>query len=75
MNLVLVVRSADKLRTLAQALWDKHGIRAEVVPADLCREDAAQEIYWRVQELGVAIDLLVNNAGFGTFGNFDTLDP
>ena len=73
MNLVLVARSADKLRALAQALSEQHSIRAEVVPADLCREGAAQEVYRRTQELGVPVDLLVNNAGFGTFGGFNTL--
>ena len=75
MNLVLVARSADKLRAMAQALSERHGIRAEVIPADLCREGAAQEVYLRTQELGVPVDLLVNNAGFGTFGHFDTLAP
>lgn len=75
MNLVLVARSEDKMRALAQALSEQHGIRAEVVPADLCRECAAQEVYRRTQELGVPVDLLVNNAGFGTYGGFDTLDP
>ncbi len=73
MNLVLVARSADKLRALAQALSEQHGIRADVVPADLCREGAAQEVYQRTQALGVPVDLLVNNAGFGTYGGFDTL--
>jgi len=68
MNLVLVARSADKLHTLAQQLSEQHGIRADVVPADLSREGAAQEVYRRMQELGVAVDLLVNNAGFGTHG-------
>ncbi len=57
----------------AQALSEQHGIRADVVPADLCREGAAQEVYRRTQGLGVAVDLLVNNAGFGTYGGFDTL--
>ncbi len=73
MHLVLVARSADKLRALAQALSEQHGIRADVVPADLCREGAAQEVYRRTQGLGVTVDLLVNNAGFGTYGGFDTL--
>jgi short-subunit dehydrogenase len=73
MNLVLVARSAEKLRAMAQELSEQHGIRAEVVPADLCHEGAAQEVYRRTQELGVPVDLLVNNAGFGTFGRFDTL--
>lgn len=75
MNLALVARSEDKLRIVAQTLSEQHGIRAEVIPADLCREDAAQQVYQRVQELGIPIDLLVNNAGFGTYGYFETLSP
>jgi len=73
MNLILVARSAEKLRALAQELSGQHGIRAEVVPADLCGEGAVQEVYQRTQALGVPVDLLVNNAGFGTYGGFDTL--
>lgn len=73
MNLVLVARSTEKLRQLSQALSEQHSIRAEVVPADLCREGAAQEVYRQTQALGVPVDLLVNNAGFGTYGGFDTL--
>lgn len=52
--------------------WERLGT-AFVVPADLCREGVAQEVYQRTQGLGVAVDLLVNNAGFGTYGGFDTL--
>ena len=73
MNLILVARSAEKLRALAQELSGQHGIRAEVVPADLCGEGAVQEVYQRTQALGVPVDLLVNNAGVGTYGGFDTL--
>ena len=73
MNVILVARSADKLRALAQARSEQHGIRADVVPADLSREGAAEEVYRQTQELGVPVDLLVNNAGFGTYGGFDTL--
>jgi short-subunit dehydrogenase len=75
MNLVLVARSEEKLRAMAQALSEQHGIRAEVVPADLSSEGAVQEVYRRTQALGVPVDLLVNNAGFGTYGGFDTLAP
>jgi uncharacterized protein len=75
MNLVLVARSTDKLRVLAQVLSEQNDIRAEVVPVDLCHEDAAQEVYRRTQALGMTVDLLVNNAGFGTFGSFEALDP
>jgi uncharacterized protein len=75
MNLVLVARSADKLRELAHALSEQHGIRAEVIPADLSREGAGQEVYRQTQALGVSVDLLVNNAGFGTYGRFEMLTP
>jgi short-subunit dehydrogenase len=75
MNLILVARSEDKLRALAQQLSERHAIRADVVPADLCRESAAQEVYRQTQGLGIPVDLLVNNAGFGTYGGFDTLAP
>lgn len=73
MNLVLVARSEEKLRVMAQELSQQYGMRAEVIPADLSREGAAQQIYRRTQELGIPVDLLVNNAGFGTYGYFDTL--
>jgi len=75
MDLVLVARSADKLRALAQTLSEQHGIRANFIPADLSHEGSAQEIYRRTQELAIPVDLLVNNAGFGTYGVFDTLAP
>jgi short-subunit dehydrogenase len=72
MNLVLVARSEEKLRIMARELSQQYGIRADVVPADLSCEDAAQEVYRRTQALGVAFDLLVNNAGFATYGHFET---
>ena len=53
----------------------KYSIHADVIPADLCRAGVAQEVYQQTQELSVAVDLLVNNAGFGTCGHFDTLAP
>jgi len=75
MHLVLVARSIDKLNVLGHALSEQHGIRADVVPADLCREGAGQEVYRQTQALGVSVELLVNNAGFGTYGRFETLTP
>ena len=75
MNLVLVARSEDKLCQLSQQLSEQHGIRADVVPADLCLEGAVQEVYRRTQALDVPVDLLVNNAGFGTYGGFADAGP
>jgi len=74
-HLILVARSEEKLRTLASTLADQHHIRAEVIVADLSRPEAGHEIFSAVQQLGLNVDLLINNAGFGTHGIFDTIDP
>ena len=68
LDLVLVARREDRLRTLAEELIAAHGIRAEVMPLDLLEEDAVA----RLAELaaGREIGLLVNNAGFAYSGPF-----
>ncbi len=75
MDLVLVARSEDKLRALAAELARGHGIRADVIAADLGREGAAERLYDEVGALGMRVDMLLNNAGFGTHGPFETLSP
>ncbi|RKH64841.1 SDR family NAD(P)-dependent oxidoreductase [Corallococcus llansteffanensis] len=71
MDLILVARSEDRLRALATELAAAHGIQAEVIALDLGREGAARELHARCQEKGLRVDLLVNNAGFGTHGAFE----
>jgi short-subunit dehydrogenase len=67
-DLVLVARSAGKLEALARALAEEHGIAARVIAADLSDPAAPAKI---ARELdGVAIDVLVNNAGYGLYGEF-----
>jgi hypothetical protein len=67
-DLVLVARSADALQRLATELSGANGIQARVIARDLCDPHAPDEIYRELQQAGVAVDFLVNNAGFGTFG-------
>ena len=74
MNLILVARSADKLTALGVELKQKHRIRAEVIAIDLTRENVADEIRRAVENLQMTVDVLVNNAGFGTHGKFHELD-
>jgi len=69
MNVVLVARRDDTLRTLAAEL-QASGVRADVIAADLAAPGAAGSLYARVQSLGVDVDVLVNNAGFGLYGPF-----
>jgi short-subunit dehydrogenase len=66
---VLVARSEGKLRELAREC-EASGVRTHVVPADLAKPDAARAIVDAVARLGVDVDVLVNNAGFGVYGRF-----
>lgn len=73
--LVLVARSADKLQGLAQRLSQQHGQRVEVVAMDLATASPGGALSQAVERLGLQVDLLVNNAGFGSTGSFETLEP
>ncbi|MFI5178793.1 MAG: SDR family NAD(P)-dependent oxidoreductase [Vicinamibacterales bacterium] len=72
-DLVLVARSGDKLRTLADALTRAHGVKAHVVVADLAAPGSAARVVDHVRAIG-RVDVLVNNAGFATFGPFVDTD-
>ena len=69
--LVLVARREERLRALAGAL----GGDVQVVPADLTSEGAPRRVYDEVQARGLAIDVLVNNAGVGHTGPFHQEPP
>jgi short-subunit dehydrogenase len=73
-DLFLVARRRDRLEVLAQELSGRHGIRAQVFAADLGTPHGPAEVVAEVQRLGLAIDFLVNNAGFGTSGPFSKAD-
>ena len=68
LEVVLVARRVERLERLAAELPG----RAHVVPCDLAAEAAG--LRGRVEQLGVEVDLLVNNAGFGTYGRFVDID-
>jgi len=73
-DLVLVARRRDRLEALARELQSAHGVTARVVTADLALPDGATRVVDEVGRLGLEIDFLVNNAGFGTSGAFVELD-
>ena len=68
-NVALVARRAERLRTIAAELTERHGVLTRVVPRDLARDDAAERIAEQVHDLPIGI--LVNNAGFSAAGRFD----
>ena len=69
-NVLLVARREDRLRELADELQEAHGVRASPLPCDLADPDARSMLPARVGELGLEVEVLVNNAGFGTAGPF-----
>lgn len=71
-DLVLVARRRDRLEALAKELAERHRISASVEAADLAEEAELAGLAGRIA--ADPPDLLVNNAGFGTFGRFAELD-
>ncbi|BCJ35792.1 ketoacyl reductase [Actinocatenispora thailandica] len=69
-DVVLVARSVDTLTALADRLHAEHGVRAEVLGADLTDPQAVHTIQAELDRRRVTVDLLVNNAGIGSAGRF-----
>lgn len=69
-TLILVARREDRLRELAAELSDQHAVRCEVIAADLGDPQAPLDIMARVEALGLAVDILINNAGLSGKGRF-----
>ncbi|HXA03055.1 MAG TPA: SDR family oxidoreductase [Cytophagaceae bacterium] len=73
-DLVIVARSEDKLLELAQELERKNNIKVKVIVRDLTEPMASYLLYSQLIHEKINIDILINNAGFGTFGHFVTTD-
>lgn len=72
-NLVLVARRADKLEHLSQELTRQFGIKSTIFASDLSVPDASQDLFDKVIEADISIDVLVNNAGLGGSGEFASM--
>jgi short-subunit dehydrogenase len=69
-TLVLVARSADKLRQLASEVEKAHGTRSLILATDLTDPGASAYVMDQTTRADIQIDVLVNNAGFGQYGMF-----
>jgi len=67
-DLVLVARSEDKLNALRTELQNAHGVKVHVISQDLGEVGGANAVVKAVDALGVTVDILINNAGFGGHG-------
>ena len=70
----LVARREDRLRELATEIAAEHDVRVETIAADLGEPQGRDDVEARVGELGLDVELLVNNAGFGGFGDLVEAD-
>ncbi|SIR69943.1 SDR family NAD(P)-dependent oxidoreductase [Williamsia sterculiae] len=74
-GIVLVARREDRLRELADRLRRVHDATVAVIAMDLSRPAAASELHAALVDRDIAVDSLVNNAGFGLKGPFADADP
>jgi short-subunit dehydrogenase len=73
-DVALVARSEGKLKEVAAAIEAEHKVRAHVVTADLAKAGAAEELMAAVAARGITVDVLVNNAGYASYGAFAETD-
>jgi len=73
-NVLLVARSEDKLIALCNELGRLTSIRAQYVTLDLREPDAGAQLFEETKKRELEIDMLINNAGFGSMGEFVKLD-
>jgi uncharacterized protein len=73
-NLVLTARSREKLEQLAADLARVNGVTVQVIVQDLAEADGAAQLCQELKTRGISVDHLINNAGFGTAGRFESMD-
>lgn len=73
-NLVLVARGRGKLQELADEFSEQHKVAVKMVAKDLSGHSSPRELFDELKKDGVQVDVLVNNAGFATYGFFKDTD-
>ncbi len=73
-NVVLVARRKQRLEELATELMAEHGVGAHTISCDLARPASRGRLPGRIGELGLDVEVLINNAGFATNGPFYEAD-
>jgi uncharacterized protein len=73
-NLILVAQSLEKLRDVAQSLTENYRVKIILLARDLFKPEAAKEIYRTTKDMGIDIDILINDAGKSEYGKFIEYD-
>ena len=74
-GVTLVARREERLRAIATELSDAHAIRGECIGADLGTQTGRDQLFERLAAVGLDVEILVNNAGFGGSGTVHRSDP
>ncbi len=69
-DVVLVARRVDRLQALAAEIEQRHRVKATVLALDLGKASSAAELFAATETAGRSVDILINNAGFGTHDDF-----
>lgn len=69
-NLVVVARSLDKLDDLKRIVQKEYKVKVKILQKDLSKNENTREIYDEIKREKIQIDVLINNAGFGDYGEF-----
>jgi len=74
-GVTLVARREERLRELAGELERDHGTRAETIAGSVSEREGRQGLVGEIERRGLTVEVLVNNAGFGTGGRFQDQEP
>lgn len=69
-RLIIVARNKAKLQEVADELKKKYSVTVDIFPLDLAKENAPEEMFAYTSKNNIEVDVLINNAGFGTNGEF-----
>ena len=73
-DLVITARDETKLKEIANEVQNKHNLKVKVLPKDLSKQFASEDIFNEVKNENINVDVLVNNAGFGIFDVYWKVD-
>jgi uncharacterized protein len=75
MHLIMVARRKELMEQLAADLDTRHGTKSQIICADLSDPEQVVDVARQIRDLGINVELLINNAGFGFVGQVDDVDP
>ena len=74
LGVTLAARREDRLREIADELAEEYGVRAETISCDVSDIDDRKRMKQEIEDRGLTVEVLVNNAGYGSGGSFIELD-